>query len=245
MKKCLRKIICGVTVISLINVNVVLAQEQEKGKEPEYYQAISEFVGRSISELKELERKNGDLEKFLGLEVNATMAADSSSNPYQPMSSSQWKTMMNASQKGDVLITRDNGKGGITYGHAGIVYKDNAITVEHLGGASLSTAVNYETWKSHYTMRVYYPSEAAIGKRYNAGNYAFNNLQGKPYQEYPAKDNPNKVNCATLVWQAYNSQGINLPITGLNSCTPLVFVTSGKFTLRKGVNWPGSASTWK
>lgn len=70
----------------------------------------------------------------------------------------------------------------------------------------------------------------------DASNYAFNNLQGKSYNVI-ANRTSDKVNCATLVWKAYNSQNVNIVNSTSGTVIPQDFDTSNKLTTVRSVAW--------
>ncbi|MBR6772906.1 MAG: hypothetical protein IKM29_05925, partial [Clostridia bacterium] len=70
----------------------------------------------------------------------------------------------------------------------------------------------------------------------NAANYAYNNLQMLRYNPI-APRNGDRVNCATLVWKAYNSQGVNIVDSTSGTILPREFDSSSKLSWVRATNW--------
>ena len=153
--------------------------------------------------------------------------------------------MRDKADKGDILVSKDSTTFGVNHGHAALVYEDSAYTIEAPGGDEKSDKYTIYRWRKRYTMRDYYVTRTTGTLRRAAADYAFDNLRGWDYYALPKCTNTSELNCATLLWKAFNSQGITLQKTGAGGCTPICFVEgSPKTTLWAGVNWSGGDHTW-
>lgn len=120
-------------------------------------------------------------------------------------------------------------------------------TVEHRGpkgGYTYSTMFNTmfsNHWRECNTMRVY--DVANTTAMYNAGKYAYNNLTGKTYN-FIASKGADEVNCATLVYKAYRSQGILLENPASATVIPKDIVNDSDVILRANSEWAGGEHTW-
>jgi uncharacterized protein YycO len=173
----------------------------------------------------------------------AQMKQSSGTNE-EPMTYDQYTYMKEKADKGDILVTKDQSTLGVNHGHAAIVYEDSAYTVEHTGEGT-SDKYSIYRWRNRYTMRDYYPTGTTATTRAKAANYAYSNLTGWEYSALPSCTNSSKLNCATLVWKAFNYAGVTLQKTGAGGCTPICFVEgSPGTTYWSGVNWSGGEHTW-
>lgn len=178
------------------------------------------------------------------------------------ISSGNWDTVRSKCQVGSVFITKDSVTSSVRHGHAAIVsnkgtssYGTNTVfTTEHRGKGITEYSDEYNTqieadWRYNVTtFRVYNIKTSASGsvsyaKSTAAGQYARNNLQGRPYNAVALK-NANAVNCATLVFQAYASQGIYLGNPNSVTVIPSDIVKDSKSSLLLSYNWSGGGNSW-
>ena len=205
---------------------------------------------RNISE-EELLTPNGEVpvfdvndiitEETIVLETsNNTRASGNSTG--NKMTAAQYQQIEDVATKGNVIITKDSTTLGVQHGHSGIVYENCYSTVEALGYGEVSQWQLLSTWKNHYQVRLYYPSNVSENNRYAAGNYAYNNLRGWSYQVLPAVDSSSNLNCATLVWRAYkNGAGTTFTYNAAGTLIPQNIVEWWGMTQKVSVNWSGTA----
>lgn len=151
------------------------------------------------------------------------------------ISNDNWEFMEEKFKKGQILITDDATTLGYSHGHAAILYS-TTHTVEHLGKntTTYSGYYNVSWWQSFDTIKSFnYSDEEVMNK---AAEYAYNNLQGKEYNVI-ADRTSTKVNCATLVWKAYNSEGVNIVNSTSGTVKPQDFDTSTKISWVRSVGW--------
>jgi len=74
-----------------------------------------------------------------------------------------------------------------------------------------------------------------------AADYAWNNLRRIPYSTLATYSNRNAVNCATLVWQAFYSQGLRLNTGPGSTVLPSTINNDSRTSVISHVNWPGTA----
>lgn len=153
------------------------------------------------------------------------------------ISDSNWNHLSATFKKGQLLITYDSNFLGYNYGHAAILYSTTQ-TVEHLGpkgGATYSDCYSVSWWKESFSsMKTLNYSDPLV--MIQAANYAYNNLQGLEYNAVASRDSA-KVNCASLVWKAYNSTGTNIVDSTSGAVYPQYFDTSSKLSWVRSVGW--------
>ena len=136
---------------------------------------------------------------------------------------------------GQILVTKDSGIGPVNFGHSAILVSKNS-TVEHLGKNTTDRSGVYDVdwWQGLKTIRsLDYPNSNVMEK---AANYALRNLKGLEYNVFSDRYDA-KVNCATLVWKAYISQGVNIDDKSSGIVTPYGLDTSSKLNWVRAVNW--------
>lgn len=78
--------------------------------------------------------------------------------------------------------------------------------------------------------------------RYAAAEYAYNNLRGMSYAALAVRDSTYALNCATLVWRAYNSGvGTTLGYSGSTVLPRNLAEGPGNMTIKIHANWSGTA----
>lgn len=224
-----------------------------------YFESLSSYSGISVTELKEMQKEHGDLNEYLGyatvkndssnVQLSRNAVINSDGDGSSKMTSSDWTYMKGRADKGDILVSKDQTTYvlwvvGVNHGHAAIVYTDSSRTVEALGDPYTSDDYDISRWSNRYTMRDYYPTGTTATLRANAANYAYDNLQGKPYSVTASRTDTSSLQCANLVWQAYKSQNIVLDYALAGWATPMTFVQDSDLTLWGGVNWSTGAHTW-
>lgn len=151
------------------------------------------------------------------------------------ISNTNWDFMKEKFKKGQILITDDATTLGYNHGHAAILVSSTK-TVEHLGSKTTTYSGYYDVswWQGFSTIKsLNYSSNSVMS---SAGTYAYNNLQGKEYNVLASRTS-SKVNCATLVWKAYNSQGINIVDSTSGTVKPEDFDNSSKLSWVRSVGW--------
>lgn len=178
-------------------------------------------------------------ENTLVLETEGTKSIGGSGS--DKMTAYQYSQIEDVATKGNVIITKDNTTLGIQHGHAGIVYENCYSTIEALGYGYESQWQLLSTWKDHYQVRLYYPGDVTEENRYNAGDYAYNNLRGWSYQVLPSVTSGSNLNCATLVWRAYNNgAGKTFVYNSAGTLIPQNMVEWWGMTQKVSVNWAGT-----
>lgn len=214
---------------------------------------ISELSGIPVEDLIEARDVYGDeFDAVIADYINSTVHIDHETRAAQPkvladadtstsyisksrISDTNWEFMKEKFKKGQILITDDATTLGYNHGHAAILYS-TTNTVEHLGKNTTTYSGYYDVswWQSFDTIKSFNYSDADIMS--SAANYAYNNLRGKEYNVI-ADRTSSKVNCATLVWKAYNSQGVNIVDSTSGTVKPQDFDTSSKISWVRSVGW--------
>lgn len=213
----------------------------------------SKETGIPLLELKEISDKPDiDIDQFMKDYTEAIKFPEILGNLYSAssgdggngsgkMTESQFTLLKSSSLRGNILVSGDQTHFGVNHGHAGIVTTQYEKTVEALGAGILSKECYLEGWWSEmYTAALLYHKTCTNDQQLGAARYAYNNLRGKTYKAIPSLTG-SELNCATLVWQAYKSQGITLnsnwlPIVG-DTCFPADFIRDSNLICKVNINW--------
>ena len=237
----------------LISNNSMIFAADSKTTDPKGATIISENLrnyskdtGIPLSELEELQNKPGvDIDKFITDYTTATDFSDvvinSGGSGDRKMTKAQFNNLKSKSLKGNILLSADQSHYGVNHGHAGIVTTQGEKTVEALGPGVLSKeCVMSGWWSEMYTAKVLYHKTCTNAQQLGVANYAYNHLRGKTYKAIP-KVTESKLNCATLVWQAYKSQGITLKKVWLigvgDTCFPKQLLQDTSLSCKLSINW--------
>lgn len=157
-----------------------------------------------------------------------------------------WDTIRQETDKGNILITKDDNTPVIDHGHSALVYSAGSQTVEIFGAGYTSGIFDFEdtTWGDKNRVRLYYPASATYNERKNAANYAANNLLDMEYAMLASIGSSEELNCATLVWRSYNHVGTMLGYMFKDNkqitCIPQALVEGpGNMTIKIQKNWSG------
>lgn len=214
---------------------------------------ISQLTGIPVEDLIEAREVYGDeFSVVIADYINSAVHIDHEARAQQPrvladaasgssyisksrISNEHWEFMEETFRKGQILITDDATTLGYSHGHAAIMYS-TTHTVEHLGKntTAYSGYYNVSWWQSFDTIKSFNYSDDQVMN--DAADYAYNYLQGKEYNVI-ADRTSNKVNCATLVWKAYNSEGVNIVNSTSGTVKPQDFDTSTKISWVRSVGW--------
>jgi uncharacterized protein YycO len=260
--------VLALVVVMLISAAVPTFAEDkadESNTDPQTLETTAEEMGVPVSDLEELVKQypDMDLERFKESYIEAASfddvlpeTRDYGSGYYNgpSMTRAQSLYIRAAARKGDILVTPDSLSVVWAHGHAGIVTNeaggvDNKKTVEALGSGELSRECDLSRWGSRYHVRLYEPSSSeGKKKKIAAANYAYNNLRNKPYDAL-ASVNSQALNCSTLVYKAYRSQGValktvTLPVDTLRglvlrtTVVPKTHTQDPALYCKNNVNWP-------
>lgn len=150
-------------------------------------------------------------------------------------------------RKGDILISATNTTaliGIINYrhGHAAIVYDEETI-VQAVAPGYNSIKTNLSGFGASTKVRLYEVAGASDTQASSAATYASNNLVNKPYSATAAAASTEYLNCATLVWQAYKSQGFTLK-KYFGTVTPESLVKDTQTDAVANINWSGDQDSF-
>lgn len=152
------------------------------------------------------------------------------------ISNDHWDFISEKFKAGQILITHDDATPIIDHGHSAILISSTR-TVEHLGSSTTKYSGEYDVdwWQGFSTMKSFNYSDSSTMSA--AATYAKNNLTGWEYNALASRYSSNKVNCATLVWKAYNSQNVNVVNTTSGTVIPKDFDKSSKLNWVRSVGW--------
>lgn len=193
-----------------------------------------------------------------GISTASTLSSGSGVDMDYYMPSGDWSTIYYAAYPTDILVTKDYTTLGIDHGHSALVVTATR-TVEHYGpsnpdlpGANGKSG-EYDMgnlWKHTKTCRVYGYDGITSSQKEKIVKCAREELTGWDYSGTANRDNTNKMNCATLVWKAYQAGGITLNgyWKGFPSYTmlPSDFVEQNpNLSMKASVGWNSGAHNWK
>lgn len=251
MNKKLLSLLVTLTLVFSCSVNA--SANESKNYASMSNEEVSRLSGIPVEDLIEAREVYGDdFNSVVDDYINSIVHIDYEDRKQQPVilydgetgietiaksriSNERWNYMKEKFKQGQILITDDAGTLGYNHGHAAIL-ATSTITVEHLGKNTTEYSGYYDVswWQSFDTIKsLKYNNEHIM---IDASNYAFNNLQGKSYNVI-ANRTSDKVNCATLVWKAYNSQNVNIVNSTSGTVIPQDFDTSNKLTTVRSVAW--------
>ncbi len=238
MKKTVKKIIMGL-VAGAIAVSCggfsVAAQESDDFLSGDfYYDYLFRETGVSVPKLQSIEEELGaDLYDYFGIELPTKKDYENFMNYREDedislhstftydadyiMPASKWNALYKVAEPSDILVTKDCTTATVDHGHSALVYGDG-YTIEHYGYRGIvegSTGLSDKEimerfWIHCQSCRLYEVSE--VKNDYldeEIVQYAEDNLIGLSYAPLARLD-VKAVNCATLIWKAYNSVGIDL-----------------------------------
>lgn len=139
-------------------------------------------------------------------------------------------------QPGDILITLSTHSLGWHHGHAGLVIDENTVLECGVWGerSSLSSVDRWKNYSNYAVLRVKGISKE---QQLQVKDYALSNLIGVPYhlsagfigEKAPEIDEPYfGLQCAYLVWYAWNHFGYDLDSNGGNLVLPKNILCSDK-----------------
>ena len=150
--------------------------------------------------------------------TGSTSSSSSGLDMNYNMPSSDWSRIYGAAYGADVIVTKDFVTMGVDHGHAALMVSGTK-TVEHYGsgnddlpGANGKSGEYYfsNLWRHVKSCRVYRYDGITSDQKSDICEYARENLVGWDYSVAASRTNSSKMNCATLVWKAYNHAGITL-----------------------------------
>lgn len=219
-----------------MSTDTVNAVEYDMSKEPSYRRVD---LGDGNLDASTLSRSSG-------FDMNYTMPEY------------EWRDIYYPATAADIVVTKDYSTMGVDHGHAALMVT-GVRTVEHYGpqndnlpGADGKSDEYYleNLWIHTKTCRLYRYDGLTSAQKDTISNYARNNLTGWNYDAFASRDDSSKMNCATLVWKAYNAGGITLNgyWTGFPSYTmlPSDFVEQNpKLSMVASVGWNSGEHSWK
>ncbi len=214
--------------------------------------AISEYDMSQEPSYRRLDTINNDISTASTL--SSSVGVDMSY--YMP--SADWSKIYGAAYSADIVVTKDYVTLGIDHGHSALMVS-GSTTVEHYGPANdevpgadgFSDEYPFANlWKHTKTCRVYRYDGITSKQKSDITSYAKNNLKGWAYNAIANRDDDNAMNCATLIWKAYNAGGITLNgyWQGFPSYTmlPSDFVEQNpNLRMKASVGWTSGEHNWK
>ncbi len=159
----------------------------------------------------------------------------------------QWNSLLRIIQPSDILVTKDCMTLDLDHGHAALACGDG-MTVEHRGprnvGIPGATGESEHldmaaVWRHCQSCRLYEVPEIDDDDdtKENIVDYAIDNLIGWNYLLTANIESESNLNCATLVWKAYESEDITLGHILSFTVIPSDFVECNDFDMIFSTGW--------
>ncbi len=235
VKKITMGLIAGAIAVSCGGFSVAAEENDDFLSGDFYYDYLFRETGVTTSKLHSIEEKlEVDLYDYFGIDlptesdykdfINSNDEDDGISlqsvhviDFTYTMPAAQWNALKKVAEPSDILVTKDCTSATINHGHSALVY-DEETTIEHYGPKDIiEGATGYSDtqdmeyfWRHCKSCRLYEVSEAKDNDlSEDIVKYAEDNLRGLGYAPLARLD-VKAVNCATIIWKAYNSVGIDL-----------------------------------
>lgn len=126
--------------------------------------------------------------------------------PYTTMGSVGIGMIRQYLRSGDIHITPINKNNGVRHGHAALAY--NALyNIEIHGEGTVSSLSPNVGWGDYSAYRLY-RAKVSDYSAAKVASYGRNYLLNIPYKGLASVLNNDEVNCASLVWKAFNDSGV-------------------------------------
>lgn len=184
---------------------------------------IAEKLNVSVSDINEIKNE----EYFNEIILSSLELAETSQdeNSAARNSSVGISTIRKYVRPGDIHITPINKTNGIRHGHAALAF-DAYNNIEIQGEGYKSAKLTNNGWGNYSAYRLYRTNLTTLDAAAVAIN-ASKNLLGLEYYGLSNVYN-NEVNCATLVWKAFNNGGLTLEHNGILPYAPKTITLSSK-----------------
>lgn len=177
---------------------------------------LAALIGTDVSDVRNMKVEYGD-------DFNATIqwyldsTRDlrlSSKNGNARVTNSEWNSFSAATSKGSIIISKDGTFSSYRHGHAALCYLNSGSTfdvVEHpgTGERSLRQAASV-SFSEATTLASFMPKNVTTQQKNNATSYAASELTGWRYSALAGRGSTSYLNCATLVWKAYDYAGVSV-----------------------------------
>lgn len=221
MKKVISTVLAMTLAAAMLCTGAVAVSEEQSAdmQSTVDLQQLIEQSGLTDEEVAEAQEIYGD-ELPEVLEEYAAQA-DGVQPRFTPMGSYDWQQLEKTFGAGVILLSKDESFLGARHGHAAICYNHTEI-VEHPGLGELSRRIKIADtkWNQKGAVATLLPRNITDRQRIEASNYAAANLVGWQYDVRAPRASTDRMNCATLVWKAYNAIGIDACAPGSGTVKP-------------------------
>ncbi len=247
----MKKILCmALIIITFSNLSIAVnAEEKMQFNVNGRNISMEEIAEKARLDVNELEKFYMESpEEFLEEvdELYSEKISRASGRNTSGKSVNDFAALVELGKKGDILISATNSRDLIVtdfrHGHAALVYS-NTHVVQAVGKGIESMKGELDLFGQMEMVRIYKVSSASSRTAAAAVDYAERFLTGKEYDMDATAGSKTKLNCATLVWQAYKSQGISLK-KYFYTVTPQSLVEDSKTDAIGNLNWPGDQDSF-
>lgn len=148
------------------------------------------------------------------------------STSFSSMGSYDWSRLSGTFQTGVIIVSKDQST-IVRHGHAALCYTSTDI-IEHPGTGKTSRRIAAESsFRNLGAVATFLPKGVTTQQKSQAAYYALNNLLGWSYNALAPRNSNSVMNCATLVWKAYNYAGVNVCSPGSGTVTPSALEVDG------------------
>ena len=184
---------------------------------------IAEKLNVSVNDINEIKNEENFNEIILtSLEIAETSQDENYTNRSSSVGISNIRRYV---MPGDIHITPINKTNGVRHGHAALAF-DAYNNIEIQGEGYRSAKLTNNGWGNYPAYRLYRTNLSALDATVVAIN-ASRELLGLEYYGLANVYNDD-VNCATLVWKAFNNEGLTLEHNGVLPYAPKTITLSSK-----------------
>lgn len=219
MKKVISTVLAMTLAAAMLCTGAVAVSEEQPAdmQETVDLQQLIEQSGLTDEEVAEAQEIYGDdlpevLEEYIA-------QADGVQPRFTPMGEYDWGRLTATMDTGVIIVSKDQST-VLRHGHAAICRYGTQV-VEHPGLNGLSVirdaSVNF---KNLGAVATFLPKNVTTQQKAQAAYYAENFLVGWQYGIAAPRTSTDRMNCATLVWKAYNYAGVDVCAPGTGTVKP-------------------------
>lgn len=238
----MKKLICATlaaTLLLLFSTNAfALSPEQDySALTNEELVLLLNSTEEEIIEAREIYGDNFD--NVVSEYLNSDVALAS----FGPMGTYEWTNLSATFNTGVIIVSKDQST-ILRHGHAALCYTSTDI-IEHPGSGELSHRVTAESaFRNLGAVATFLPTGVTTQQKAQAAYYANNNLIGWEYSVIAPRNSTELMNCATLVWKAYNYAGVTICGSAANNTVYPSMIELDGYTTRLYATSQYLGATW-
>ena len=177
-------------------------------------ESLAALVGTDVADIKNMKEVYGeDFNETIQWYLEATRDLRVNSSRVD-VRVSDWSSFSSVTNTGSIILSKDGTFSSYRHGHAALCYINSGSTfdvVEHpgVGQRSVRQGANI-SFAGATTLASFIPKNATTQQKASAVSYADSNLVGWSYSALASRGSSTYLNCATLVWKAYDAAGVQV-----------------------------------